>query len=413
MNEIKQCGEPDAGWHRVRCDERMPEAAVIRPKSLLRSRREFIGTAAAFAATSGCMTQKEPEVVTKAEPVAKWQPFPGTKRVRVVQWGMCHEHAEGKFQSLKRLPDDFELVGIVDDRASKTLREARNFKCYDAVPRLTPEQVWADKSIQCVFVEVSNDDLPDIAWECAKHGLAMHMDKPTGQSYPRYAALADYCRARGIPLQMGYMFRVNPAIRFATKAVREKWIGEINFIEADMNHSYGSAQYEPYIGSFSGGLLYNLGCHLVDFILPMMGDKAPLRAHPVQLTAPGSRPGVKTNGASILEWENGMALVRTCSKAPCGSRRLRIDGTRGSIEVCPIERFDGKPTTLSLRLNQDVPGYKKGTHTVDCGVQKDRYADQLKELAEIVCGERPNPDYYQHDIEVSKTTLMACGMKLD
>ncbi|NLG00767.1 MAG: hypothetical protein GX565_11545, partial [Lentisphaerae bacterium] len=134
MNEIKQCGEPDAGGHRVRCDERMPEAAVIRPKSLLRSRREFIGTAAAFAATSGCMTQKEPEVVTKAEPVAKWQPFPGTKRVRVVQWGMCHEHAEGKFQSLKRLPDDFELVGIVDDRASKTLREARNFKCYDAVP---------------------------------------------------------------------------------------------------------------------------------------------------------------------------------------------------------------------------------------------------------------------------------------
>ena len=65
-----------------------------------------------------------------------------------------------------------------------------------------------------------------------------------------------------------------------------------------------------------------------------------------------------------------------------------------------------------MRLKFDVPGYKKGTHVVDCGIQKDRYADQLKELADIVRGRRPNPPgQYDHDVAVHKATLMACGME--
>ena len=45
-------------------------------------------------------------------------------------------------------------------------------------------------------------------------------------------------------------------------------------------------------------------------------------------------------------------------------------------------------------------------------MQKDRYADQLKELADIVRGRIPNQDLYDHDIAVHKVTLMACGMEV-
>ena len=158
------------------------------------NRKEFIkltSGAVAFA-TAGCATEapkatpKKVDAVTTATPVVKWKPFPDAKKVRVVQWGIRHEHASGKFGSMKKLPDDYELVGVVDDTASKTLAEVNGTKMYDGVPRLTPEQVWADKSIQCVFVEVTNDDLPGVAWKCAKHGLAMHMDKPAGQKFAQY-----------------------------------------------------------------------------------------------------------------------------------------------------------------------------------------------------------------------------------
>ncbi len=331
-------------------------------------------------------------------------------KVRVVQWGMCHEHADGKFLSLRKLPDDYELVGIIDDRASKTPREERNFKVFDGVPRLTPEQLWADKSVQCVFVEVTNDDLIPVAWQVAKHGLAMHLDKPCGQNLAEFEALMQFCERRAIPVQIGYMFRVNPAIKFCTKAVQDGWLGDIISIEADMHHDYGSANYNTYIASFKGGLMYNLGCHLVDFILPMMPG-LPAKAHVVRLAAPGDPENAGTNCVSVLKWQNATATLRASRHAASSKRWLRIQGTKGAIDLCPIERFDGKPVTLELRLKAKAGGYEKGTHTVNCGVQKDRYAAQLKELADIVRGFIPNPPgQYAHDIAVHKVTLMACGM---
>lgn len=375
------------------------------------NRRDFLGLTAAFAA-AGCTTTetKKVDAVTRATPVVPWKPFPNAKKVRVVQWGMCHEHADGKFKSVKKLPDDYELVGIIDDRESKTPREDRDFKVFDGVPRMTPEQLWADKSIQCVFVEVTNDDLIPIAWKVAKRGLAMHLDKPCGQNLKKFEALMDFCKARGIPVQIGYMFRVNPAIKFATKAVKEGWLGDIISVEADMYHDYGSKNYNAYIASFKGGIMYNLGCHLVDFILPMMPGM-PTKAHVVRLPAPGDPDNAGTNCVSVLEWPHATVTVRSSRHAACSNRWLRIQGTKGAIDLRPIERFDGRPTTLEMRLKFDVPGYKKGTHVVDCGIQKDRYADQLKELADIVRGRRPNPPgQYDHDVAVHRVTLMACGM---
>ena len=378
-------------------------------------RRDFLGVAAAFAA-AGCATAepKKPaakvDAVTRATPVVPWRPKKGKKKIRVVQWGMRHEHADGKFMSLKKLPEDFELVGIIDDRASKTPAEDRNFKVFDGVRFMTPDELWADKTVDCVFVEVTNDDLIPVAWKVAKHGLAMHLDKPCGQNFAQFEALMKFCEARGIPVQIGYMFRVNPAIKFATKAVKEGWLGDIISVEADMYHDYGSANYNKYIASFKGGIMYNLGCHHIDFILPMMPG-LPKKAHVVRLAAPGDPEGSGTNCVSVLEWPNATVTVRTSRHAACASRWLRIQGTKGAIDLRPIERFDGKPTKLEMRLKFDVPGYKKGTHVVDCGIQKDRYADQLRELAEIVRGDRPNPaGQYKHDVDVHRVTLMACGM---
>ncbi len=352
------------------------------------------------------------EVTVDKIPLIPWKPFPNTRKVRVVQWGMCHEHANGKFESLQKLPDDYELVGIIDDRESKTPREVYDFKLYDGVPRITPEQLWADKSVQCVFVEVTNDDLIPIAWQVAKHGLAMHLDKPCGQSLAPFEELMQFCASRAIPVQIGYMFRVNPAIQFCTKAVQEGWLGDIISIEADMNHDYGSENYHAYTASFKGGIMYNLGCHLVDFILPMMPG-LPTKAHTVRLSAPGDPDGAGTNCVSILEWQNATVTLRAARHAACSlpNRLLRIQGTNGLIDLTPLERFDGKPLMLKLHLKNAAGSYTKGTHIIDFGIQKDRYADQLKELAEIVRGRKTiPPNQYTHDIAVHKVTLMACGL---
>ena len=105
-------------------------------------------------------------------------------------------------------------------------------------------------------------------------------------------------------------------------------------------------------------------------------------------------------------------MIRSCSRVACGlpHRRLRVDGTKGTIDLCPIERFDGERLTLDLTLAAAVGGFAAGRYLVDLGVQTDRYMGQLRELAEIVRGERPNPaEMYDHDLKVHEVTLEACG----
>ena len=63
-----------------------------------------------------------------------------------------------------------------------------------------------------------------------------------------------------------------------------------------------------------------------------------------------------------------------------------------------------------MTLLKPAGGYGAGMHAIDFGVQTDRYAEQLRELARIVRGEIPNdPAQYDHDLKVHELTLMACG----
>ena len=48
------------------------------------------------------------------------------------------------------------------------------------------------------------------------------------------------------------------------------------------------------------------------------------------------------------------------------------------------------------------------------GKMGDRYAGQLKELAQIIRGEIPNPqELYDHDLRVHRVSLQACNVDVD
>jgi predicted dehydrogenase len=241
----------------------------------------------------------------------------------------------------------------------------------------------------------------------------MHLDKPGGESYERYAKFRTEAKARGIHVQMGYMFRANPAIQWLITAVRNGLLGDIYGIEADMDHGYGDDTYRRYLGTFHGGILYNLGCHHVDFFVSMLGEATSARP-PVIRDAPGSAPGSRDNCVGILEWDAGaIGVIRSCdrNKVCFPARRLRVNGTNGSAELCPIERFDGQPLLVELKLVKPAGGLPAGRQTLNLGAQGkrgdvDRYIDQLRQFARIVRGEEKEPDdLCEHDLAVQRTLL--------
>ena len=191
------------------------------------------------------------------------------KPLNVIQIGICHEHANGKFDTLRKCPDCFNLVGVVDERPfSHTPRCHEYTYILEQAPRvLTLDEALNWNGLDAVLIEVPNLDLAPVAIPFAEKGVPMHCDKPCGEAMEPYRTLLDICTRKNLPFQMGYMFRGNPAVRFAVQAVKDGILGEIFEFQADMNHCYGGEPYQDYIGKFRGGIMFNLGCHLIDIYL--------------------------------------------------------------------------------------------------------------------------------------------------
>ncbi|MBO7147472.1 MAG: Gfo/Idh/MocA family oxidoreductase [Lentisphaeria bacterium] len=332
------------------------------------------------------------------------------KKIRIAQIGITHEHAAGKILSLEKLPEIYEIAGAVNDlefnHTPRYINEVQDY--YKKYPFLTLDEVLNDPTIQAVTVEVPNNELVEMAIKCAEKGIAIHMDKPAGIDLELYRKLLQICKEKNVPFQMGFMFRGNPAFQFCIKAIRQKWIGDVICIEGDMNHGYGGEEYQKYIAQFAGGLMYNLGCHLIDFIAAAMGR--PENVTGFLHSAPGDPQKIKNNCLAVLEYPNAYAVVKSCSRQKncVNTRTVRIVGTNGVISFSPIERFDGKPIVLNMELKENL-GYPAGVHQISFPIQRDRYTEQLLELARVIRKETEMEYSPEHDFLVHEITLAAAG----
>jgi predicted dehydrogenase len=282
---------------------------------------------------------------------------------------------------------------------------------YEGLKWLTEEELFNIPGLQAVTVETPNLDLVPTALRCMEQNLAIHMDKPGGEDLELFSRLRKGCAERKLPFQIGYMFRNNPAMQWCLKAVRAGWLGDIFEVQGSMSHNYGGDLYQEYIGKFSGGIMFNLGCHLIDYVVAMLGR--PEAITPFLKSAPGHPDTIKNNCLTILEYPHATVTLRACSLEANGiaRRRLRVCGTKGSVELCPLELFGDKPEQLRLTLSEGNEEYAAGTHIVDFGARRDRYENQLLELVKIINGEMENQYTYEHDYLVQEVILAAAGYK--
>lgn len=157
------------------------------------------------------------------------------RKLRALFYGLTHEHASGKLETLRRMDGIYEIAGVVDDRTTAT---RPNFADHPANPDgfrvISAEEALALDGIDVAFIETTNADLMTIARIFADRGVPMHCDKPCGESMEPYRSIVETCRRKNLPFQIGYMYRGNPALKFARNAVHSGWLGKVGFIEADM-----------------------------------------------------------------------------------------------------------------------------------------------------------------------------------
>ena len=330
--------------------------------------------------------------------------------IKIGQIGTGNQHAY-KIASLRKLTDLFEVVGFVEDDSN--LREkALNSSAFKGLKVMSTEELLAVPGLQAVAVETEERVCIPPALSCIRAGKHIHLDKPCGESLPKFKQLLDEAKAGNLTVQVGYMYRNNPAVQFCIKAVKDGLLGNVFDLDAAMGR-YDGQGYRDLIGDYKGGIAYILACHLIDIVVSLMGEPARITPYLRQTRA----DGVLDNCLAVFEFSrHRLATIRTSITEAKGfqRRRLKVMGDKGSIIIQPIEsQGNMSGGVLTLALEEDRGGFKKGIQTVDMPPLKDRYEDQWREFAAVLNGETVNPYTYEHDYLVHRCHLEACGLPID
>ena len=331
------------------------------------------------------------------------------KKIRIGQLGIGHNHGTERMKALRSLADVFEVVGVAED-SPKWLEKRGAHAAYQGLPMMGVDELLAVPGLEAVMIETDGGDLLPSALRCAERGLHLCMDKPGGEDLPGFKKLCDAVRSRDLVLQLGYVYRNNPAVNFCVDAVKNGWLGEVFEIHAVMSR-WDKDEYRRWLSQFRGGAMYIFAGYLIDIVLRILG--APERVTPFMKNTRDD--GLVDNGLAVLEYPRATATVRVSVAEVEGYkyRRLIVCGTNGTVELCPIEyQQDAGELKVRLTLKEPRAHYASGTRIVDCGPRGNRYAAQMIEFARAVRGEIANPFPVEHEYLLHETLLRASGYEL-
>jgi predicted dehydrogenase len=304
--------------------------------------------------------------------------------------------------TMRKLNDQYEVVGIVE--ADERLRQrARNHPAYRVVTWMSEEELLNANGLQAVAVETAVRDLVPTAARCAAAGVHIHLDKPAGESLSAFRSLLNEAARRGLTIQMGYMFRYNPAFRFLFQAVRDGWLGVLFEAHGVISKTVG-AEARRRLAEYAGGTMFELGCHLIDALFAVLGK--PDRITPYARRTRPEQDQLIDNQLAVFEYPKATATIRSSLIEVEGQRRrqLTVCGDEGTIAIQPLE-----PPRLTLTLAANRGSFRKGSQEVPLPTLGGRYDGDFLDLAKIIRGEKETDYPPAHDLAVHEAVLQASG----
>lgn len=324
-------------------------------------------------------------------------------RIKIGQIGVGHAHASKL--SVYRQSLDYEVVGIVEpDPELRALAEKNS--TFQGLPWMTRDELLGVDGLQAVLVETRVCDLLDNAEVCIAAGKHIHLDKPAGESLPQFQKILADAQRQKLIVQMGYMFRYNPGVVMLREFLASGWLGEIFEVHAVMGKVLGAPSRKE-LAEYPGGIMFELGCHVMDLVIAILGK--PERITAFNRSSSAFDDGFLDNMLAVLEYPRATATVRSAAVDVEGfaRRQLTVSGTEGTFHIQPLD-----DPAVRLSLSKPRGDYKAGLQTVTLP-KYDRYVDDAADMARVIRGEKAFSFTFDHDLLVQSTLLEACGVPLD
>jgi predicted dehydrogenase len=328
-----------------------------------------------------------------------------SKKIRIGQIGTAHAHARGKMATLRKLSEYYDVVGIAEPNPDRR-RKLKNHSAYRGLKWLSEEQLLNTSGLQAVAVETEIPELVPTGMHCVSAGVHIHLDKPAGLSLVEFKKLLDEATRRRLTVQMGYMFRHNPAFKFCFRAVQEGWLGDVFEVDGVISKTIG-AQQRKELAVFPGSM-FELGCHLIDAMVKVLGKPDKVTGFS-RRTRP-KQDNLADNQLAVFEYADSTATIRSALIEVAGQQRRQfvVCGDKGTVDIRPLE-----PPKLLFAPDRQLEKYKKGYQQVHLPPMPGRYDEQLIELARIINGQKESEYPPEHDLAVQEAVLKASGAPLN
>jgi predicted dehydrogenase len=286
-------------------------------------------------------------------------------------------------------------IAALSDVSKRTLAQAgRKFgvsKTYLDYEKMLKE-VRPDAVSVCTW-NAAHRDATVAALNAGAHVL---VEKPIAMNAREAAEMVKVARRNGKLLMVAFNNRFRPEVQYLKREISRGLFGEIYYAEAIYMRRRGIPGWGVFTekSRSGGGALLDVGVHMLDMTLYLMGHPRPVSAFGGAFAKIGTKPrqvfgmgrfsprkfGVEDFGVGLVRFETGACLLLKASWAANtpGDVNLTLLGDEGGCTLSPFTIYTEKGKTLVNVTPVDLP-------------KVDGYAEEVRVFAEAIRKGLPSP----------------------
>lgn len=289
-----------------------------------------------------------------------------TYNVAVIGFGFMGRTHSYAYDSIKYYYPDApfraRLYAVCGRDIEKTERVAKTYGFEYATDDY--EKILSDPNVDIIDICTPNALHYDEIKRAIAAGKSIYCDKPLAATYTQAKELAALAKEHGICGGMTFQNRCFPAVIRAKQLIDEGRLGDIVSFRAAYLHSSLTDPEKPYSWRLSplsegGGVLMDLGTHIIDMVTYLCGDIESVDA--VMQTAHTTRPDGK-GGRVDIECDDAAYMVAVLKDGAVGT----IEASKLALGVSDSLRVEIHGRCGALRFDLARPGdleFYDGTDT--------------------------------------------------
>ena len=259
--------------------------------------------------------------------------------LRVAIAGLVHGHAEG-FLSVARKRSDIDIIGVAEPDRALFDQYAKKYGLDAKLYHADLDEMLTATKPQAVLAYTNTFDHRKVVEVCARHHVAVMMEKPLAVSAEDAHSIAKMAAEAKIPVLVNYFTTWQASRHGAYGIAHGGSIGEVRKMVAHDGHmgpkeigvgpEFLNWLSDPKLNG--GGALYDFGCYGVDFMTWVMDGKRPLTVTAVtQSIKPEVYPRVEDEATIILTYPKAQGIVQASWNWPFGRSDVEVYATQGEV----------------------------------------------------------------------------------